>query len=272
MPRKAPTLPRSVAVALRRAAPSSLRIKDVETCTTIASYNIHKCVGTDGKFDPARTAAVIAELDADIVALQEVDERYGRRAGLLDLETIAGAANLTPLHIPANGASHGWHGNMILARKGKVHEVHTLRLPGVEPRGALIVDLEYNDTPLRIIAAHLGLLRQSRSLQAKALLDAANGVDRPTILLGDLNEWRVRNRSSLLTLLPEFGPLDAVLPSFPSGYPILALDRILTRPPGMIAALEVHQSPLALVASDHLPVKAQLNLNAAPKGRAQDVA
>lgn len=263
MMQKSLTLPRSVAAALRREAPSFVQIGDSESCTTIASYNIHKCVGTDGRFDPARTAAVVAELDADIVALQEVDERHGERAGLLDLEAIAKATDLVPLHVSANKPSHGWHGNIILARRGKVHEVHTMKLPGLEPRGALIIDLEYNDAPLRIIAAHFGLLRRSRSLQAKALLAAANGVTRPTVLLGDLNEWRVRTRSSLLELLPQFGPLHAVLPSFPSRYPLLALDRILARPPSLIASLEVHQSPLARIASDHLPLKARLNLKGA---------
>lgn len=259
------TLPRTVAAALRREAPSFVQTGNGGGTATIASYNIHKCVGTDGRFDPARTAAVIAELDADIVALQEVDERHFERSGLLDLEALGKATDLIPLHISENEISHGWHGNLILARRGTVQRVHTLRLPGLEPRGALIVDLDYNGSPMRIIAAHFGLLRRSRSLQAKALLAAANDVTLPTFLLGDLNEWRVRTRSSLLALLPEFGPLDAILPSFPSRYPLLALDRILSRPPSLIASLEVHQSPLARVASDHLPLKARINLPASSK-------
>lgn len=87
----------------------------------------------------------------------------------------------------------------------------------------------------------------------------------PTILLGDLNEWRVGNRSSLLGLLPHFGPVHAVLPSFPSRYPLLALDRILARPANLISSIEVHNSQLSRVASDHLPIKAKLNLAAAAR-------
>jgi endonuclease/exonuclease/phosphatase family metal-dependent hydrolase len=141
--------------------------------------------------------------------------------------------------------------------------VETIALPGLEPRGAVIVDLELKGVELRIVAAHFGLLRRSRSQQASALLQATHSVLRPTLLLGDLNEWRVHTRSSLLGLLPHFGPIHPALPSFPSRFPLLALDRILARPPHIISSIEVHQSPLATVASDHLPLKARLNLEAA---------
>jgi endonuclease/exonuclease/phosphatase family metal-dependent hydrolase len=124
------------------------------------------------------------------------------------------------------------------------------------------VDLELKGVALRIIAAHFGLLRHSRSQQANALLEATHPAMRPTILLGDLNEWRVRNRSSLQALLPHFGPIHAVLPSFPSRFPLFALDRILARPPHLISGIEVHKTSLARRASDHLPIKARLNLDA----------
>ncbi len=262
---KSHTLPKSIAAALRQQAPHYVRVNTGQPCTTIASYNIHKCVGTDGKFDPGRTSRVIAELGADIVALQEADERLGERNGLLDLVELEKATGLVPLHTPENRKSHGWHGNMILARSGKVEHVTTLRLPGLEPRGALIVDLDYNGVGIRIIAAHFGLLRRNRSQQAKVLLGAASAA-RPTILMGDFNEWRVNTRSSLLPLLPQFGPLEASLPSFPSRFPLLALDRILARPQTLISSLEVHRSPLARVASDHLPLKARVNLQGARTG------
>ncbi|MGB6117029.1 MAG: endonuclease/exonuclease/phosphatase family protein [Mesorhizobium sp.] len=255
------TLHRSVAAALRRKAPSVFSTDHGEACTTIASYNVHKCVGTDGKFDPGRIAAVLAELDADIVALQEADQRLGERIGLLDLKALADATDLTPVHTWPNSRSHGWHGNLILARTGVVEEVTAIRLPGLEPRGAVIVDLQIKGVPLRIIAAHFGLLRRSRSHQANVLLEAAQSVVRPTVLLGDLNEWRVKNRSSLLGLMQHFGPINAVLPSFPSRLPVLALDRILASPANMISSIEVHQSTLARVASDHLPIKARLRLD-----------
>lgn len=262
MLKQAPRLSKTLAAALRRNAPRSIQF-DADHCTTIASYNVHKCVGTDGKFAPARVADVVAEIDADIVALQEADQRHGSRRGLLDLDALARRTDLVPLFRPANEASHGWHGNLILARSGVVRETRQVRLPGLEPRGAVIVDLEIKGVMLRIIAAHFGLLRHSRSQQAGALLEATQSVIHPTVILGDLNEWRVHSRSSLLTLLPHFGPVHAVLPSFPSRFPLLALDRILARPHNLISGIEVHDSKLARVASDHLPIKARLNLMAA---------
>jgi len=259
-PPRSLNLPRTLMAALRRSGSRFVHAaKDGDACATIASYNIHKCVGIDGVFDPQRIAKVVAEIGADLIALQEADERLGERNGLLDLALLEKTADLVPVYSPENRRSHGWHGNLILARRGVIHDVHPLKLPGLEPRGALIVDLELKGVSLRIIAAHLGLLRRSRSQQAEALLRAAHSSV-PTIVMGDLNEWRVNKRSSLLSLMPDFGPLEAVVPSFPSKFPLLALDRILARPSNLILDLEVHNSPLARVASDHLPLSARLDL------------
>lgn len=266
---KSHNLPKSIAAALRQRAPKFVRINPQHPGVSIASYNIHKCVGTDGRFDPVRTAQVIAELEVDLIALQEADERLGDRVGLLNLEALAEATGLRPLHRPEHRHSHGWHGNLVLARAGEVEDVVTLKLPGLEPRGALVIDLVLKGAPLRIIAAHFGLLRRSRSLQARVLASAASTVQRPTVLMGDFNEWRVNTRSSLLPLLPQFGPLEAALPSFPSRFPLLALDRILARPQSIISSLEVHRSQLARVASDHLPLKARLNLQGTGHGDGQ---
>lgn len=257
------SLPRSLVAAIRNGAPRSVHFRDPSRCTKIASYNIHKCVGMDGRFDPDRIASVVAELDADIVALQEVDQRTGERQGLLDLANLEQATGLIPIRIQPGHRSHGWHGNLLLARSEVVHDVKPLSLPGLEPRGALIADLHVNGVSLRVIAAHFGLLRRSRSRQATALLEASHSALRPTVLLGDLNEWRVKARSSLLNLLPHFGPVHSPLPSFPSRYPLLALDRIMAKPASLISSIEVHDTPLSRVASDHLPIKACLNIEPA---------
>lgn len=263
MNKQSPNLPQALGAAFRNRAPHFVRVHHSQPCTTIASYNVHKCIGSDGRFDPVRTIAVVKELEADIVAIQEADQRLGKREGLLNLELLARATGLVPAHSPTDSLSHGWHGNLLLVRGGKIQDVKTIRLPGMEPRGALLVDLELKGVPLRVIAAHFGLLRRSRSQQAAVLAEMASSTQRPTILLGDFNEWRVKSRSSLAAFLPHFGPLDAIVPSFPARYPILALDRIVARPVSLISSIEVHRSPLARVASDHLPLKAQLNLAAA---------
>jgi endonuclease/exonuclease/phosphatase family metal-dependent hydrolase len=240
----------------------------------VASYNVHKCVGMDKQFDPARTAAVIAEIGADVIALQEAEQRFGERAALLDFKRIERDCGLTA--VPVRGAKngHGWHGNVLLVRAAKVHDVHRIRLPGVEPRGALVVDLDLDAGPLRIVAAHLGLLRRSRAQQAEAILSAvAARPERPTLVVGDLNEWRVCDRSALQRFGHLFGPLSPALPSFPSRLPLLALDRILGSPHHLITHSEVHDTPLARVASDHLPVKARIDLAAlAPQASLQRAA
>jgi len=231
--------------------------------TTIASYNIHKGVGLDGRFDPSRTLSVIRELNADVVALQEANQRFGDRICLIDMDRLAHECGLTPVPLDDPRKDHGWHGNLILFREGVVTDAHQLALPGVEPRGAVVVDLNLAGGPLRIIAAHLGLLRRSRTKQVEALLEVAEADDgRPTLLMGDLNEWRLGKRSALHGLAPDFGPLHATVPSFPSRFPMLALDRVLGRPHDLIASVELHDTPLARMASDHLPVKAGIRLRA----------
>ncbi|UVK47154.1 endonuclease/exonuclease/phosphatase family protein [Mesorhizobium sp. AR07] len=228
------------------------------TGTLVASYNVHKCIGIDRKFDPERTSRVIREIDPDVIALQEADNRFGDRDGLLDLSRLELETGLVPVPISANGKGHGWHGNVLLFKKGVVRDVHQIRLPGLEPRGAVVaeIDLDGNRT-LRVIAAHLGLLRRSRSQQARVVLDIMNSPDaKPTLLLGDLNEWRLGNRSALNTLHVTFGPLPPAVPTFPSNLPLLALDRIMANRHGMISAVEAHDTPLSRVASDHLPLTA----------------
>lgn len=229
---------------------------------TIASYNIHKCVGSDGRFDPGRIADVIDEIDADVVALQEADKRFGRRDGLLDLESIERRTGLVPASVSTTSSGHGWHGNALLYRAGAIDAVERLSLPGAEPRGAIIVDLMLRGTPLRVIAAHLGLLRRSRNRQLEALLERARHGPRATLILGDLNEWRVGDRSSLLTLDPHFGPVAAPVASFPAQFPVFALDRVLASPAGLVTRIEAHDTPLARIASDHLPIKATIDLAA----------
>ncbi|MDP9591893.1 UNVERIFIED_ORG: endonuclease/exonuclease/phosphatase family metal-dependent hydrolase [Shinella zoogloeoides] len=232
--------------------------------TVIASYNVHKCIGVDRRFDPERTASVIAEIDADVIAVQEADKRFGERSGLLNLETLERDCGLVPVPITSLSSSgHGWHGNMIMIRKGVVGAVRQLKLPGVEPRGALVVTLDLPCGKLRLVAAHFGLLKRSREQQAMAILaSVAEEEAMPTLLVGDLNEWRVGRRSSLARLQPTFDPASGAVPSFPSRFPVLALDRALGHPHDLVTSVEVHDTPLARIASDHLPIKAHIDLEA----------
>lgn len=227
----------------------------------IASYNIHKAVGRDRRFDPDRIIEVIRQIDADVVALQEADQRFGERAGLLDLARLERRTGLRPVPVQSSWQGHGWHGNVVLFRDGVVTATRQLVLPGVEPRGALIADLMVASAPIRVVAAHLGLLRHSRSRQVETLIAASRPADgRPIFLMGDLNEWRVGKKSTLHGLAPKFGPLQVAIPSFPARFPIWALDRIVAYPAETIAQVELHDTELARLASDHLPIKAVVHL------------
>ncbi|CDZ27252.1 endonuclease/exonuclease/phosphatase family protein [Neorhizobium galegae] len=268
MREKRPNLPKSILASIRarrnRGAGTHEGLERGHGML-IASYNVHKCVGIDGRFDPARTSHVIREIGADVIALQEADSRFGERRGLLDLAWMERETGLFPVPVSGVAKAHGWHGNVILFREGLVRDVHQVKLPGLEPRGALITELELKDgSAFRIIAAHLGLLNRSRQQQARMILDILRSRDeQPTVLMGDLNEWRLGDRSSLNTLATVFG-LPAAVPSFPSRLPVLALDRIMANQPGLIDAVETHDSPLARLASDHLPIKAVVKLGSAP--------
>jgi endonuclease/exonuclease/phosphatase family metal-dependent hydrolase len=224
----------------------------------VASYNVHKCVGVDGRFDPARIAHVIREIGPDVLALQEADTRFGERRGLLDLTWMERETGLVPVPISGVAKAHGWHGNVLFFREGVVRDVHQVKLPGLEPRGALLTELELKDgAMLRVIAAHLGLLNRSRQQQARRILDILDArEEQPTILMGDLNEWRLGDRSSLNSLASTFRGMPAAVPSFPSRLPVLALDRIMANRPGLIECVHVHDTALARLASDHLPIKA----------------
>ncbi len=241
-------------------------------CISVASYNIHKCVGSDGVFDPKRVANVLLELDSDIVALQEADMRFGTRAGVLDLKMLHDVSGYRALpSIGSKAASHGWHGNVILYREGVVGNVSRLELPGLEPRGAVVVDLALAKGSLRVIAAHLGLLRRSRTKQVSMIVEAAQPADgHPVIVLGDMNEWRLGRRSALQMFNPHFGPMDRQVASFPAAFPLWSLDRILVSPNITVHDLEAHASPLAQLASDHLPIKAVIEITSRREAVAQE--
>lgn len=221
----------------------------------LASYNIHKCVGLDRRFDPDRIRQVIRELAADIVALQEVDQRFGERAGLLDLARLEAETGLVPVPVNGHPRAHGWHGNLILVREALVQRVEEVTLPGLEPRGALVADLELGQgRGVRVIGAHFGLLRRSRHKQASLLAPYLRSGDRGAVLMGDLNEWRIDRASPLARYLSGEQADSHAPPSFPARMPLLPLDRIIASDPGSLSGLTVHHSPLARVASDHLPI------------------
>lgn len=224
-----------------------------------ASYNIRKCVGLDWRRRPERILEVIAGLQADIVALQEADKRLGARPAALPSDEITRRTDLVPLEIAANPVSLGWHGNAILVRRGiEAEQITRLDLPGLEPRGAVIAELRREGQPIRVVAAHLGLLRRHRQRQLGAIAESLAGLTpRPTIILGDFNEWS--GTTGLEPLQPAF-TVHAPGHSYHASRRLAPLDRIATCPAFELHDAGMDETPLATRASDHLPIWADLSV------------
>ncbi|WP_212523973.1 endonuclease/exonuclease/phosphatase family protein [Actibacterium sp. MT2.3-13A] len=224
-----------------------------------ASYNIRKCVGLDWRRRPDRVIEVIAALRADIVALQEADKRLGARPAALCGAALARQTGLVPVAVADNDVSLGWHGNAILVRRGiEVERVTRLDLPGLEPRGAVIADLRRGGQPLRVVAAHLGLLRRHRQRQLGTIADRLAGLaPRPTMIMGDFNEWS--DTAGLEPLQPAF-TVHAPGRSYHAARRLAPLDRIATCPAFELRGAGMEEGPQAARASDHLPIWADLSL------------
>lgn len=225
----------------------------------IASYNIHACVGTDGRYAPDRVADVIRELDADIVALQEVDRRHRPDRPHFRLEQLGEAAGYHAIACPVIlHDAGGDYGNGLLSR-WPVPELRCLNLSvdRCEPRGAIDADIDVGGRRIRIISTHLGLKPWERRIQATRLLAAlAERGGGPLLVVGDFNEWHPFS-ISLRMLQQRLGRV-ASPRTFPSYRPLLPLDRIWALPAGAAAAVRAHASRLARLASDHLPVRAEV--------------
>jgi endonuclease/exonuclease/phosphatase family metal-dependent hydrolase len=248
---------------------------------TVASYNVRKAIGTDRRRDPQRVLDVLHEIDADIVALQEADKRFGGRGAAVPHELIDEHGLYRPVHF---GVKHkrvmdrlpggnrvdallkiktrniGWHGNAILVKRHiGVIDCAALELPTFEPRGAVMAELLIGDEALRIVGMHLDLSGLWRRRQIRSILDAiaARPQKMRTILMGDTNEWR-----DAAGCLSDFRPTYRIAPtgpSFHSRHPVAPLDRIIVDKDLNIEAAGVHMSPTARRASDHLPIWARLS-------------
>lgn len=230
----------------------------------LVTWNIHGAVGTDRRHDLGRIAEVLAELDADIVGLQEVDWRRAARSDHDPLELLADELGMQPVAGPNLHDHAGGFGNGLLVR-GSVLEDRRIDLaaPGREPRGAIDVDLLVRDRRVRTIVTHLGLGRIERRRQLRQL---HAGLDTPPetartpdviAILADLNEWIPLPRRR--DILRRFHlPIMIGGRSFPSRLPMFSLDRILLAPAELTVRGHVVRTPLARVASDHLPVLADV--------------
>lgn len=225
--------------------------------TRLATYNLQKCVGMDMRRRPDRSLQVIDALNADIVVLQEADKRMPPRPAALPRDLLE-SHGWRALDFGQLGGSLGWHGNAMLLRQATNQGTTVLKttgidLPGLEPRGAIIAELD-TDTigPLRVIGVHLGLLRRHRLMQLMAITrELRRRAPMPTIIAGDFNEWGAKTALDAAT--PGLGFVEGGH-SFPAPRPIAALDAFALSDELCAISAGVHTKRPAASASDHLPV------------------
>jgi endonuclease/exonuclease/phosphatase family metal-dependent hydrolase len=247
----------------------------------LLTWNVHRCTGRDGKASPERIAEVIAATAPDVVALQEVDVHRPRSGGVDQADAIARALDMqfhfnTVLRVEDREG----YGDAILTAL-PTRRMHAgfipgaPRVPGVERRGALWVEIDHAGSTVQVITTHLGLTAGERRVQVDALLgpDWLGHADchAPRILLGDFNaipESRAYRR--LVRAMHCAQRLAGRRPqaTFPSALPLLALDHVFIEAPGVRATTQVIGTPLARLASNHLPVLA--NIDFAPADTSTD--
>ena len=226
----------------------------------LASYNIRKAVGLDWRRDPRRTLQVIRGLDADIVALQEADKRLGPRPAAVPPEVIARETDLMPVPLAMSAVSLGWHGNAVLVRRGlEVLGTGHIELPGIEPRGGVVVRIGTAAGELTVIGVHLGLRRRCRRLQFARILDVLAQTDSTrAVILGDFNEWSPDR--GIEPLLPRFRVVSPGL-SYHASQQVAPLARFALGTHVEPIDWGVESGPVARRASDHLPVWADVEIH-----------
>ncbi len=227
----------------------------------IATYNVHRWQGVNGRTKPdvARAGHVISELDADVIALQEVlrpfegegEDPLGRLCNELDLHL---AFAVTRRH------RRGQLGNAILSRFPiTAISVIDISYSRIERRGALAAHVGQAGSGLGVVATHLSLVDRTRHRQVQSLLEHPALNAGPAVLMGDMNAWRnCKGSQALEESLGLHHNFDWP-PSFPSARPTLALDRIYVRNAEVVSIAQ-HESSAARKASDHLPVVAEIRV------------
>ena len=225
----------------------------------VLSWNIHKCVGIDKLRSPFRILEVIRDINPDIAILQEVDRKIGKMRSTLPVSEIEEMTGMRAILSEANTSySIGWHGNLLLVKSDiTCRRQINIKLPSLEPRGAVVWELERRDQIFDVVGMHLGLLGLNRRRQAGAIASviAARPIV-PTIVSGDANDWW--EKSNELTVVEDLLENKAAkLKTFPARRPILSLDRTMT---GRGAQIINQQVVKGIIASDHLPLLSEIRI------------
>jgi endonuclease/exonuclease/phosphatase family metal-dependent hydrolase len=230
----------------------------------VATYNIHRCRGLDGRTLPHRIAAVLAEIDADVVALQEVVGASTQKAG--HAAELGAALGMGWVMAPTRQLRGALFGNVVLTRHPvRQHHQYDLSWKTCEPRGAQRVDIGIDDFTLHLFNVHFGTSLGERRFQAEKLAGIVHDrrVVGPKVVLGDFNEWARGLATDLLAKRLQSVDLRAHLKrvrTYPGFFPILHLDHIYYEGKVEVTRVALPRTRLAMVASDHLPLVADLKV------------
>lgn len=242
----------------------------------LLTYNVHRCVGTDRRLDVGRVAEVIAAQSPDVVALQEVDVGRSRTGGVDQAHRLAQRLGMAFHFNAAFKVEEEQFGDAILTRlPERLVRAGPLpghpRFPQLEPRGALWVEIETPGGVLNVINTHLGLVPREQRIQAAALAGAdwaSAATDMPLVLLGDMNATprnaAYRILGARLAEARRVAPFSHRAPTFPSTFPVLAIDHVFVSERVLVDAVRTPLDPLSRLASDHLPLIVDLSLARTP--------
>ena len=235
----------------------------------VVTYNVHKCRGMDGRVRPMRIVEVLREINADIVALQEVFSLEGMPHEADQAQFISDNLDLHYGVGETRKLRGRTYGNVVLSRfPVRAMNNYDLTVRGCERRACLRADLELNEGKLlHIFNVHLGTAFLERRHQARKLVNGdilnAAGLPGLRIMLGDFNEWTRGLVSRLLASRLESANVRLHLRrtrTYPGLLPLLHLDHIYFDPLMKLEGLTLHRSRRALIASDHLPLIADFRL------------
>lgn len=225
---------------------------------SVATYNVHGWIGRDAMTDHRRTLETVKRLGADVIALQEVfvPVEVGFESEKHDIEALTGMTTHFGPNLEHKGRSYG---NAVLTTLDVLDlKEWDLSVPNREPRGALDLRLAKEDFVVRVIATHLGTGLTERDTQIARLIEIlGRGPQIPTVLMGDLNEWRPWSRR-FSALCRRFERVWWPALSFPVGLPVFALDRIFVRNASVIEPPRAVRTQETFVTSDHLPVRSTI--------------
>lgn len=234
------------------------------TDVRIATYNVHRCRGMDRRIVPARIVDVLRDINADVIALQEVIGAGLQGAG--HAEEIGAGLGMGWVMNSVRTLRHHQFGNVVLSRFPIVHHSQCdLSWRTCEPRNCQRADLEIDGQLLHIYNVHLGTAVLERRYQAKRLVSFVHDrrVTGAKVLLGDFNEWMRGLATKTLSALFESVDISTHLKrrrTYPGLFPVLHLDHIYYDGPVKVLRVEMPRTRKSLMASDHLPLVANLRI------------